>query len=299
MVTAPATGSLPTISLVTPSFNHAPFLGAALDSVLAQDYPALDYVVVDGGSSDGSRELIAARARRLAWWCSEPDAGMYGALNKGFIHTRGEIMGWLNSDDLLLPGALRTAGEIFARFPEVMWLSSLAPSTWNLAGNCIGVTSIAGYAREAFLDGGYLPGGARQYGWIPQESTFWRRSLWEKSGARLDASFNLAGDFELWARFYLHAELVGTPAPLGGFRTHPAQKSRAMDAYLAEARAALAASPLRAGHPPRALRRWLLRSRLADVPGLRGPCTRHYGYTARRVIADPAAGWRLESYRFL
>lgn len=289
----------PTISLVTPSFNQAAFLGAALDSVLAQQYPALDYVVVDGGSTDGSSDLIAARAGRLAWWCSDPDGGMYDALNKGFRHTRGEIMGWLNSDDLLLPGALRAVGEIFARFPEVEWLSSLALSTWTPSGSCVGVANVEGYSHAAFIDRGYLPGGDRHYGWIPQESTFWRRSLWEKAGARLDGSLKLAGDFELWARFYQHAELVGTPAPLGGFRTHPAQKSRAMDAYLAEASTALDAVRAQTPHRPSAMRRFLLRSRLADVPGLRGCCVRHAGYPARKVVADANDGWRLEQYAFL
>jgi glycosyltransferase involved in cell wall biosynthesis len=290
---------LPTFSLVTPSFNQATFLGATLDSVQAQAYPELEHVVVDGGSTDGSREILAGRAQQFAWWCSERDGGMYDALNKGFAHTSGEIMGWLNSDDLLLAGALRAVGEIFARFPEVEWLSSLALSTWTPAGSCAGVATIDGYARAAFLDGGYLPGGARHYGWIPQESTFWRRSLWTRAGARLEASLKFAGDFELWSRFYAHAELVGTPTPLGGFRTHPAQKSRAMDAYLAEARAALGAAQARAPHEPRPARRFLLRSRLAEIPGLRGPGARKFGYDARRVVADPAGGWQMQSYRFL
>lgn len=293
------TPPLPVISLVTPSFNQARYLGAALDSVLAQNYPALDYAVVDGGSADGSRELIAARAGRLAWWCSEPDGGMYAALNKGFARATGEIMGWLNSDDLLLPGALRAVGEIFSRFPDVHWLSSLAGSTWTLEGHCLGTFTLPGFSRAAFLDGDYLPGGVRHYGWIPQESTFWRRSLWEKAGGQLGASLKLAGDFELWARFYEHAELVGTPAPLAGFRTQPAQKSRAMDAYLAEARAALASARARAAHRGNPVRRFLLRSRLADVPGLRGPCVRRFGYPARLVAADPAGGWKLAPARFL
>lgn len=293
------TAILPKISLVTPSFNQARFLRATLDSVFVQNYSALEYVVVDGGSTDGSRDLIAAQASRLAWWCSEPDTGMYAALNKGFSHTSGEIMGWLNSDDLLLPGALRAVGEIFARFPEVEWLSSLALSTWTPEGRCVGVSPIEGFSREGFLDGCYLPGAAQHYAWIPQESTFWRRSLWEKSGARLDDSLKLAGDFELWARFYEFSDLVGTPAPIGGFRTHAAQKSRAMNAYLAEAHAALHTHQSRANHRTNRTRQFLLRSRLAAVPGLRGPLSRGFGYAGRRVVADPTVGWKLESYRFL
>jgi glycosyltransferase involved in cell wall biosynthesis len=137
--------------------------------VFAQNYATLDYVVVNGNPQMGVVTSIAGRADRLAWWCSEPDCGMYDALNKGFAHTRGEIMGWLDSDDLLLPGALRAVGEIFARYPEVEWSLRLALSTWTIHDNCAGVSAIEGFSRAAFLDGGYLPGAARQYGWIPKK----------------------------------------------------------------------------------------------------------------------------------
>ncbi|MDE3083967.1 MAG: glycosyltransferase [Verrucomicrobiota bacterium] len=294
-----STVELPAISLVTPSFNQAPFLAAALDSVFSQEYPKLEYIVIDGGSTDGSRDIIASRADRLAWWCSETDGGLYDALNKGFARTSGEIMGWLNSDDLHSASALRTVGEIFARFPEVEWLASLAPMTWSPAGHCLGVTSIEGFSREAFLDGAYLPGAPRHYGWIPQEAAFWRRSLWEKSGARLDASLKLAGDFELWTRFYQRTELVGTPAPLAGFRTHETQKSRAMDDYLTEAWAVLGKSRAKAHHRSSFVRKFFQRSRLAAVPGLRSPLARSFGYPAKKVCATADGGWRLENYRFL
>lgn len=287
----------PSISLVTPSFNQASFLAASLDSVLSQNYPSLDYVVVDGGSTDGSRDIVASRASRLAWWCSEPDGGLYDALNKGFAHTTGEIMGWLNSDDMHFPWTLRTVGEIFASFPEIDWLASLAPSTWSPDGNPLGVTSIDGFSRSAFLDGGYLPGGAHHYGWVPQESTFWRRPLWEKAGSHLDASLRLAGDFELWNRFYQHAELIGTPAPLAGFRTHSSQKSRAMDGYLAEARRIFGNMQTR--HHSSPVRNFLQRTRLTAMPGLRGLTARLAGYSAKKIQADAGGGWRLESYRFL
>lgn len=291
--------SLPTISLVTPSYNQGRFLPATLESVFSQNYPLLDHVVVDGGSSDDSPDLLARHAARFSWWCSEPDGGFYPGLNKGFARTSGDVMGWLNSDDLLLPGALRAVGEIFARFPEVEWLSSLALSTWTAEGNCQGVSHIEGYSREAFLEGNYLPGAARHYGWIPQESTFWRRSLWEKAGGRVEGNLKLAGDFELWARFYEHADLVGTPSPLGGFRAHAAQKSRSMEAYLAEARSVLVTARSRMRTAPNRLRQLLLRSGAASVPGLRGSAARHFGFEGRRVIAAPGSGWKLETYRFL
>ncbi len=101
----------PIVSIITPSFNQAPFLEQAMHSVLEQDYPAIEYIVVDGGSSDESSEIIARHADRLAWWTSERDEGQTDAINKGFAQATGEFMAYLNSDDLYRPGAVREAVE--------------------------------------------------------------------------------------------------------------------------------------------------------------------------------------------
>lgn len=290
---------LPTISLVTPSFNQAEFIGAMFASVAAQEYPRLQHVVVDGGSSDGTAEVIARHRDRLSWSCSERDRGMYDAINKGFARTDGEIMGWLNSDDLLLPGALRAVGGIFAQFPDIRWISSLSLGTWTPDGRCLGTSTIEGYSTQAMWEGGYLPGGPRQYGWIPQESTFWRRSLWEDAGGRVDDRFHAAGDFELWCRFFQRAELVGTPTPIGGFRVQPKQKSADMQRYLEEARRALAATPPRAKPTAAWLRRISLQARLNSIPGVRRLASAIWGYQATKVVARPEGGWERVAYRFL
>jgi len=107
------------VTLVTPSYNQAPFLEEAMQSVLEQDYPRLEYVVVDGGSTDGSAEIVGRYADRLAWWTSEPDPGQAAALNKGFARARGEIFGWLSSDDTLLPGALAGVVAELEREPDL------------------------------------------------------------------------------------------------------------------------------------------------------------------------------------
>ena len=229
------TGKAPRVSIVTPSFNRIRFLKAAMDSVLDQKYPELEYVVVDGGSTDGSAELIASYADRLAWWTSERDDGQYDAINKGFAHTTGEIMAWLNSDDLYLPWALAVVSEIFTALPEVDWLTSAFPVRWNEHGQAIDCRYRNGFSRPGFLRGEYLPSG-RSYasGYLQQETTFWRRSLWERSGARLDTSYRVAGDYDLWMRFSKQAQLYAAHVPLGGFRLHGDQRSLTEAAAYAE-----------------------------------------------------------------
>ncbi len=233
--------SLPKISIVTPSFNQAAFLGDAMDSVLQQDYPGLEYVLMDGGSTDGSMEMIRERQGHLASWTSGPDGGHYTALNTGFAQTSGEVMGWLNSDDKYLPWTLSVVGEIFAQFPEVEWLTTLFPLRWDARGRAVRCSQRSGYSREAFMAGEHLPAGHWRYeGWVQQESTFWRRSLWDRAGCALDTRWKLAGDFELWARFHRHAKLYAVDTPLGGFRLHGEQKTSLQKAlYHEEAEAIL------------------------------------------------------------
>jgi hypothetical protein len=240
-MTAPA-GVLPRISVVTPSFNQGRFLAETMGSVLGQHYPNLEYVVVDGGSTDDSRAVIEARANELAWWVSEKDAGQYDAINKGFAHTGGDVMAWLNSDDKYTPWALWTVGEVFRQLPEVQWVTTLLPLHWDERGLPTKCKPVRGYTKEGFFRGQHLQRpGEWDKAFIQQESTFWRRSLWEKAGGRIDASLQLAGDFELWAKFYQHADLYGIPLPLGGFRIHDDQKTaQRMDAYFKEAEALLA-----------------------------------------------------------
>ena len=219
-----ATANLPRISVVTATLNRANYLEEAMRSVLDQGYPDLEYVVVDGGSTDGSVALIEKYAGRLKWWVSEKDAGHFDALNKGFARTTGEVMAWLNSDDKYTPWAFDVVGEIFAQFPRVQWLTTLFPILWDARGRATHCRQVEGYSREGFLRGENFPRpGSLNNGWIQQESTFWRRSLWEKAGGRVDDSLRVAGDFELWARFFEHADLYGVTTPIGGFRIHGEQ----------------------------------------------------------------------------
>jgi glycosyltransferase involved in cell wall biosynthesis len=225
-----------TISLVTATYNSSRYLEATLQSVLQQNYPALEYFVIDGASNDGTQAIIERYADRLTHWESAPDGGMYDAIQKGFTHSTGTIMGYLNSDDLHLPHTLRTVNTIFRDLPQVEWISSLRPMIWNEAGQPVDVMALNGYHKSAFMQGEYLYGGHYMRESIQQESTFWRRSLWEKAGGSLDTSLKLAGDLDLWARFYQHADLVGVRTILAGFRIHSEQlTSKQRQAYDSEA----------------------------------------------------------------
>src|ERR1044071_7696025 len=112
----------PRITIVTPSYNQAAFLEETMLSVLDQGYPNLEYIVIDGGSTDGSVDIIRKHASRLSWWISEKDAGMYDAIQKGFARSSGQIMGWINSDDRHFQKSLFVIAEIFERIKEVDWI---------------------------------------------------------------------------------------------------------------------------------------------------------------------------------
>lgn len=290
----------PKISIVTPSYNQGQFLEATICSILGQNYPNLEYIVIDGGSTDNSVEIIKKYERHLAYWVSEKDAGQYDAINKGFARSTGEIMAWLNSDDMYLPWVFRTIGEIFSDFAEINWLTSLNPGTWDYAGNCRGFGSKPGFSRQCFLDGVNLPIDGRGW-WIQQESTFWRRSLWEKAGG-LDTTVSLAGDFDLWCQFWLHENLYGTTAPLGGFRFQELQRSKNIEKYIAEAEKCLRRTRLELNYSENYLRMLVRKSRYYRFSILRNLFRNQYSYSGRcvgRVRADsPSGQWAITTNSF-
>jgi len=227
----PAVNRLPKISVVTPNFNCSAFLEQTLLSVLDQGYPNLEYIVVDGGSTDGSLEIIERHRTRLAHVIAEPDRGHADALNKGMRLATGEVMCWINSDDLLLPGSLQRVGEMFSALPQLQWLTG--QRLWMHEDGTPRTPAPLG--RWSWLR--FVCGDFRH---IQQESTFWRRSLWQAAGGQLDESLSLANDFELWLRFFRLATLHSVDEPLGCFRTRQGQRSAASYAeYERECAAAL------------------------------------------------------------
>lgn len=202
--------SYPKISIVTPSFNQKIFLEQTIKSVLCQGYPNLEYVIIDGGSNDGSVEVIRNNEKHLTYWVSEKDEGHGHALNKGFSHTTGEIMGWINSDDMYTPWAFEVVSEIFSSFPHVMWIVGFN-SWWNRNG---AMTAASRVPKNIF---DFLLG---KYQWIQQESVFWRRELWERAGGYINQDYKFMVDGELWTRFFLSEPLYTVDCILGGYRSY-------------------------------------------------------------------------------
>jgi glycosyltransferase involved in cell wall biosynthesis len=224
--------NLPTIALVTPTYNHARVLEDAMRSVLDQSYPKLQYVVVDGGSDDGTAELLDKYRDRLHAAISEPDLGPHDAVNKGFALTTGTVMGWLNADDTLLPGSLLLVGTLFRDFPDVRWLTGTHFAIDPLGRPAV-VSSPRRWTRWHLLS-------PHAKVWIAQESTFWRRDLWEQAGGTTgdiwghegERAFPHAFDFELWGRFSRYAKLHTVAAPIGCYRYLEGQQGVArLDRY--------------------------------------------------------------------
>lgn len=210
----------PRISVVTPSFNQGEFLEATLRSVVTQGYPELEYVVIDGGSSDASVAIIKRYEADLAYWVSEPDQGHAHALNKGFALTTGEIMCWINSSDMYYPWTLQTVAEVFSQFPQVEWITGKR-SMFDSTGMLRVVAPGTGFNVYDILAGDYRG--------IQQESVFWRRSLWERAGGRLDETRTHAADLDLWLRFFERAPLYHVHTLLAGYRVHVDRLGKAGD----------------------------------------------------------------------
>jgi len=222
---------LPKITIVTPVYNSERYLDETIQSVVLQKYPNLEYIVVDGCSTDGSIERIKKYSKNIYSLIREPDNGQYHAINKGFSAATGDVLCWLNSDDKLAPDSLWAVASIFAQFKgKLHWISGI-PTLLNSEGKLCRVSAPRTYLPKLLVLGAYE---GRCLGWIQQESTFWTRNLWEKVGGRLDDSLQYAADFDLWMRFARHAELYSVLTMLGEFRVHSMQKTYHKDAYYAE-----------------------------------------------------------------
>lgn len=208
------------ISIVTPSYNQAGFLEQTIQSVLSQDYSEVEYIVMDGGSTDGSVDILREYSDRLTHWNSEKDEGQSDAIAQGFERSTGEIMGWLNSDDLLLPGALDAVVSFFHENPEIEAVSGGAycidSEGWPLRGRfgnyTLGVAATHGRLRYYHMDGVFQP------------ATFWRRSAYDAVGG-LDRSLKFILDRDLFLRLAKRQPFARLPQMLACFRIHENCKS--------------------------------------------------------------------------
>ena len=219
----------PLVSIVTPSYNQARFLEATLRSVLGQDYPNMEYLVVDGASTDGSVEIIRRYADRLTWWVSEKDSGQSEAINKGLHRARGEFVGWLNSDDIYLPGAVSAAIKIFQSHPQagLVYGDALAIDTDGKPFNLM-------HARQ------YTLADLMAFHIICQPAAFMRRSVLEEAGT-LNPAYQLLMDNLLWMCMAQKAPIVYAPQTWAAARYHDQAKNRTRGAaYGQEARRLIA-----------------------------------------------------------
>ncbi len=207
----------PRISIVVPSYNQGNFIDRTLRSIVSQNYPNLDLIVVDGGSSDGTVGVIRKYANHIQWWVSEADDGQANAINKGLSNATGDIFSWLNSDDCLMPGALFRVAEQFMASDETEVVYGHRVLI-NEAGQDVGKWIMPGHRKFILTYADF----------IPQETMFWRTALWQKVGGGLDESFHFAMDWELIRRFIdANAKFKLIPAFLGQFRMHESQKTNA------------------------------------------------------------------------
>lgn len=210
------------ISVVIPSLNHARFLSLALTSALEQTGPFdLEVLVIDGGSTDGTVELLRSYGDRIRW-VSEPDGGQSDALNKGFRLATGDVLGWLNSDDLYQPGALAAVAGAFQQFPQVEWVHGQTE-----------VIDAAGRVRRRWVTA-YKRWYCRRYSYrrlltdnfVQPNSVFWRRELTERVGVA-DPDLHLSMDYDLWLRFARSSPPLYLDVPIACFRWYPTSKSGA------------------------------------------------------------------------
>jgi glycosyltransferase involved in cell wall biosynthesis len=226
--------ALPTVSIITPSFNQARYLESTIQSVLTQDYPRIEYIIVDGGSTDSSVDVIKKYAslesdsllsnvqqqkRSINWWVSEKDKGQTDAINKGFNCATGQILAWLNSDDTYEPGAVGKAVKYLIDHPEVGMVYADC-NFINEDGNVIGKFGAAQTDYRRLREG---------YVHIPQQTMFFRADLWKQVGP-LDPSFYFAMDYDLWTRIAAKTQIQYLAGQTwANFRLHSSGKSIAAD----------------------------------------------------------------------
>lgn len=202
-------------SIVIPSYNYGRFIGATIQSILDQGYPDTEIIVIDGGSTDDTVDVVKSFGDKISYFVSEPDKGQSNALNKGFAVATGDVMAWICSDDIYLPGAFDRVATFFDANPDAEFLYGDGAiidkdGTWVRD-----IKSGPVLDRENF----------HNYNYVFSTTSFWRRGLWEKSGAFIDETNNWTMDWELFVRMNKHAELHYLPGKVACLRHHEDTKT--------------------------------------------------------------------------
>lgn len=221
------------ISIVTPTFNSEKYLEKCILSIKNQKYDNFEHIIVDGGSKDGTLDIIKRYEGSYPMkWISEPDEGMYDAINKGFAMASGDIYAWLNSDDYYFPWTFSVVSKAFEK-KKIEWLIGMPSNTKKYEKNDIicQLPNLPTVFCTPLIEKGIYDG--RTMPFVQQESCFWSGGLWEKVGG-IENKYKLAGDYFLWKKFAKEARLYTVHCNLASFRIHDNQKSKNTEAYYAE-----------------------------------------------------------------
>ena len=203
----------PLISVITPSYNQAQFLEKTIQSVLTQDYPAIEYIIIDGGSNDGSQDIIKKYEQKLSFWLSEKDKGQADAVNKGLAKATGKYVGWLNSDDLYLPGTISKAVELLEAFPHAGFVFGDVQAI-DENGKITNIMHYGDWKLEDLI----------QFRIIGQPGVFMRKENLDHCGG-LDLSYHFLLDHQLWLRMGLEAGMVYSSQIWSAARFHASAKN--------------------------------------------------------------------------
>lgn len=219
------------ISIIIPTYNIEKYLEFTLKSIISQDYPNLELVIMDAGSTDGTLQILEKYKQNFSVFISEKDNGQYDAINKGFLHATGDIFAYINGDDTYYPWTFRMVSKIFNENSNIQWIGGI-PTTMNHAGIINGFSYNTPARPRKYIQNGWFKDNS--FGYLQQEGMFWTRELWEKSGG-LDTKYRLAADYDLWIKFSKYSELVSVGIPFACFRIRKDSRSYAFEnVYKAE-----------------------------------------------------------------
>lgn len=221
----------PLISIITPTFNSEKYIKECIESVLSQTYTNFEHIIIDGGSTDKTLQIVSDYVGKYNMiYLSEADQGMYDAILKGFQRSNGQILCWLNSDDMYFKGALEIIAKVMS-YNNIAWCTGIG-SKYDEKGINYGIKRHATVYYPPFLKKGLYDG--RTFSIIQQESTFWTRELWNKVNHDEIRTYKYAGDYKLWCLFAQEEELYTVNCVVSGFRKHANQKSSDIEKYREE-----------------------------------------------------------------